>query len=188
MTPSTIDPNWSYGYTTATDKATATASATQDVFVTDGKTKAQLAVGQTATVGKKCFVGSSTPGTLVTGTSDAPIELTLADGTTHIVNDGSSYRVGTDTYTYIDPVTSTPHTSNIIDAKREITITAMDVLQKSGGNGTEIKVGGIASHVTTTLGDTATPTPNNKVDIEFADGSGVELTSGGPYKIGRAHV
>ena len=183
-TPSTMNPNWSYGYTTATDKATATASATQDVFVTDGKTKAQLAVGQTATVGEKCFVGSSTPGTLVTGTSDAPIELTLADGTKHIINDGSSYRVGTDTYTYIDPVTSVPHTSNIIDAKREITITAIDVLQKGGGNGTEVKVGGIASHVTTTSGYTATPTPDNKVNLEFADGSGVELTSGGPYAVG----
>ena len=183
-TPSTVDPQRSYGYSTATVGESATATATKKVIVTNGKIKAEIAAGNTVTVGGKCMVGSSTPGTVVKGTVDAPVELELADGTKHLVTDGSSYMVGTDTYTYIDPVTSVPHTSNIINAKQEITITGMDVLWTGGGNGTNIKVGGIASYETTTPGYTATSSPNNKVTLEFADGSGVEVPSGETYAVG----
>lgn len=105
-TPSTVDPSWSYGYKTTTVGDSATASAEQRVTVTNGTITEELAAGETATVGGKCFVGSSATGTVVTGTAVAPVELQLEDGTTHRVDDGSSYTVGTDTYTYTDPVTT----------------------------------------------------------------------------------
>ena len=183
-TLSTVDPARRYGYSTAIVGESATATATKDVIVTDGKIKAKLSPGTTVTVGGKCFVGSSVPGTVVKGTADAPVELELADGTKHRVDDGSSYTVGTDTYTYTDPVTHASHTSNIVNARQEITVTGMDVLEKGGGNGTNIKVGGISSYETTTPGYTATSGPNNKVTLEFADGSGVEVSSGETYAVG----
>lgn len=165
--------NYKYGYSTTDAGASATASATRSVLIYAGGKTFPGTPGTTYTVGGTYGTGPVSTGTdVVTGTSTEPLVLTLSDGTTHTITNGSSYKLG-DTYTY--PSGAGTATATVSSYEKTYTITQLDVEDTPAYN-MSLMVGGYASHPV----DSVTKTANNIVKI-----NGQYLASkNGPYAVG----
>ena len=182
-TPSTVTSEWTYGYTLSSAGASATADSNNPVTIKDtsGNTIATVTSGTYSVGGTYTGASVTTTGSRVTASSSDPIELQLADGTTHTVY-SDTYVVGTDTYTYTNSADNTKHTSTVTGYAPQYTIGSMDV-KTTGGDGASVMVGGKAYYTTSTSGAQLTASSDAPVTLTLANGKTYDVTSS-TYTVG----
>ena len=143
ITPSTTGTNFRYGYDLDTSTG-GTATANSNTTVT---AVSATGVGAEFTSGNFQIGGQATR----TGTSGKikveageTVTLKLSDGTTHDVSNlvGSTFEVGTDTYTY--PSGAATATGTVVGYEHTFKIDKMSVVSKEG-DGTNLRVGNSAT-------------------------------------------